>query len=81
MIRPGFDADLAIVDGNPLHNLKVLYGTGVLTERDGKLVQAGGVKWTIKQGIVFDAEALRADVRGMVKRAKGAAPRTAERAP
>jgi len=39
------------------------------------------VKWTIKQGIVFDAEALRADVRGMVQRAKGAAPRTAERAP
>ena len=81
VIRPGFDADLAIVDGNPLANLKVLYGTGVLTERDGKLVQAGGVKWTIKQGIVFDAEALRADVRGMVQRAKGAAPRTAERAP
>jgi imidazolonepropionase-like amidohydrolase len=78
VIRPGFDADLAIVDGNPLHNLKVLYGTGVLTERDGKLVRAGGVRWTVKQGIVFDAEALRADVRGMVQRAKGA---TANAAP
>jgi imidazolonepropionase-like amidohydrolase len=78
VIRPGHDADLAIVDGNPLHNLKVLYGTGVLTERDGKLVRAGGVRWTVKQGIVFDAEALRADVRGMVQRAKGA---TANAAP
>jgi hypothetical protein len=81
VVRPGFDADLAIVDGNPLHNLKVLYGTGVLTERDGKLVRTGGVKWTIKQGIVFDAEALRADVRGMVQRAKAAEPRTAVGAP
>jgi imidazolonepropionase-like amidohydrolase len=75
VVRPGYDADLAIVDGNPLHNLKVLYGTGVLTERDGKLMQAGGVKWTVKQGIVFDAEALRADVRAMVQRAKAAGAR------
>jgi hypothetical protein len=70
VVRPGFEADLAIVDGNPLHNLKVLYGTGVLVERDGRLVRRGGVKYTIKDGIVFDAEALRAEVRDMVRRAK-----------
>lgn len=74
VIRPGYAADLAIVDGNPLHNMKVFYGTGVLTERDGKLVQAGGVRYTIKQGIVFDARQLLADVREMVARARTATP-------
>lgn len=70
VIRPGFEADLAIVDGNPLHNMKVLYGTGIQTEQDGKIVQRGGVKYTIKDGILFDAPALLADVREMVRRAQ-----------
>ena len=70
VVRPGFEADLAIVDGNPLHNMKVLYGTGVLVEENGRLVRRGGVKFTIKDGIVFDDEALRAELRDMVKRAK-----------
>ena len=70
VIRPGFTADLAIVDGNPLHNLKVFYGTGVEVEEDGKVERRGGVKYTIKQGIVFDAERLREDVRRMVREAK-----------
>ena len=77
VVRPGFEADLAIVDGNPLHNLKTLYGTGVLVEQDGRLTRRGGVKFTVKDGIVFDAEALRAEVREMVRRAKaseGVAP-------
>jgi hypothetical protein len=72
VIRPGFAADLAIVDGNPLHNLKVFYGTGVEVERDGKIERRGGVRFTIKQGIVFDAQALLADVRKMVANAKQA---------
>lgn len=72
VIRPGYDADLAIVDGNPLHNMKVLYGTGATVEENGQLVQRGGVKYTIKKGIVFDAEQLRADVRDMVRRARSA---------
>lgn len=70
VIRPGYDADIAIVDGNPLHNMKVLYGTGVTVEENGRLVRRGGVKYTIKKGIVFDAEQLRAEVRAMVRRAK-----------
>ncbi|HEU4564114.1 MAG TPA: amidohydrolase family protein [Gemmatimonadaceae bacterium] len=73
VVRPGFAADRAIVDGNPLHTMKVLYGTGVEVEENGKLVRRGGVKYTIKQGIVFDAPALLADVREMVRQAKGAA--------
>jgi imidazolonepropionase-like amidohydrolase len=71
VLRPGFEADLAIVDGNPLHNMKVLYGTGVQLEENGKAVTRGGVRYTIKDGIVFDAAQLRADVRDMVRRAKG----------
>lgn len=76
VVRPGFAADLAIVDGNPLHNLKVFYGTGVDVERNGKIEHRGGVRYTIKQGIVFDAQQLLADVREMVKRAKEASTQT-----
>lgn len=77
VIRPGFEADLAIVDGNPLHNLKVLYGTGLDAYEGGRMVHRGGVKYTIKDGVVFDAAELLAEVREMVKRAKltkGVAP-------
>ena len=57
------------VDENPLHNLKSLYGTGVpkLNEENQKVERVGGVRWTIKDGIVYDAQALLADVRAMVK--------------
>ncbi|MFN2397988.1 MAG: amidohydrolase family protein [Gemmatimonadaceae bacterium] len=67
VIRPGFEADLAIVDGNPLRNMKVLYGTGVDVVENGKVTHRGGVRYTIKDGIVFDAQALLADVRAMVR--------------
>ena len=74
VLRPGFKADLLIVDGNPLHDLKVLYATGIETVVDGKMVHRGGVRFTIKDGIVFDAPALAADVREMVRAARAAAP-------
>jgi hypothetical protein len=69
VIRPGFEADVVVVDGNPLHNLKVLYGTGVLTVENGQMVRRGGVQYTIKDGIVFDAPALLEQVRQMVEAA------------
>jgi hypothetical protein len=49
-------ADFVIVEENPLQNLQVLYGTGAikLTD-DNKVVRVGGVKYTIKDGIVYDA--------------------------
>ncbi|MEJ7811964.1 MAG: amidohydrolase family protein [Gemmatimonadaceae bacterium] len=74
VIRPGFEADIAIVDGNPLHNMKALYGTGIEVAENGKLVRRGGVKYTIKDGIVFDAQAILAEVREMVKSAKAVTP-------
>ncbi|RLD17801.1 MAG: amidohydrolase, partial [Bacteroidetes bacterium] len=60
-------ADFVIVEENPLVNLKVLYGTGAikLTE-DNEVVRVGGVKYTIKDGIIYDAKALLEDVRKMV---------------
>ncbi len=71
-LQVGKKADLAIVDENPLHNFKVLYGTGAvkLNEETGNVERVGGVRWTIKDGIVYDAFQLRADVRNMVKEAK-----------
>lgn len=64
-------ADLVVVDANPLKNLKVLYGTGAikLTE-DNEVIRQGGVNYTIKDGIVYDAQALLADVARQVEEAK-----------
>ena len=78
-MRPGLLADLVVVDQNPLQNLKVLYGTGAmrLSDRTGKVERIGGIKYTIKDGIVYDARKLLADVAGMVSRAKAGASQTA----
>lgn len=66
-VEVGKLADFAIVEENPLQNLQVLYGTGAihLTD-DNKVVRVGGVKYTIKDGIIYDAKKLLADVRKMV---------------
>ena len=67
-VGPGMLADLAIVDQNPLENLKVLYATGALklNDKTGKPEQVGSVRWTIKDGIVYDARQLMSDVARMV---------------
>jgi imidazolonepropionase-like amidohydrolase len=70
-VEPGKLADLVVVEENPIQDLKVLYGTGAIrVTPDNKVVRVGGVKYTIKDGIVFDAKKLLADVRQMVKTAK-----------
>lgn len=66
-IRQGFLADLILVDENPLENFKFLYPTGVMDIKDGKLIQRGGIKWTIKDGIVYHAPSLMKDVKNLVK--------------
>ncbi|WP_411031481.1 amidohydrolase family protein [Spongiimicrobium sp. 3-5] len=60
-------ADFVVVAENPLKNLKVLYGTGAvkLTE-DNEVVRVGGVKYTVKDGIIYDAQELLQDVKRMV---------------
>jgi hypothetical protein len=71
-IEAGKVADLVIVPQNPLANFKVLYGTGTLHLDDvtHKATRIGGVRYTIHDGIVYDAPALLADVRHMVADAK-----------
>ena len=70
-VEVGKMADLVIVDENPLENLKVLYGIGaVKLDQQNNVVRVGGVKYTVKDGIVFDAKALLGDVRRIVREAK-----------
>ena len=72
-LEPGKMADLVVVGENPLANLKVLYGTGALKlSEDNRVERVGGVRYTIKDGIVFDAGELLEDVRAMVDEAKRA---------
>jgi hypothetical protein len=72
-VRAGFLADLIVVNGNPLENLKVLYPTGTDEIRNGKLVHTGGVEWTIKDGIPYHAPTLMARVKQIVADARKAA--------
>ncbi|MCH1600230.1 MAG: hypothetical protein L7S70_07605, partial [Pseudomonadales bacterium] len=69
---PGKKADIILLDENPVRNFKVLYGTGhmYLDREAGELKRIGGVSYTIKDGIVFDAKQLLADVEAMVRAAK-----------
>jgi hypothetical protein len=72
VVRPGMLADMVIVPENPIANLKVLYGTGhlKLNDKSGKVERVGGVRWTIKDGIVYDSKKLLADVAKMVEKQK-----------
>ena len=70
-IEIGKKADLLIVEENPLENLKVLYGTGAIKlNEENEAVRVGGVKYTIKDGIVFDSKLLLKDVREIVRKSK-----------
>jgi hypothetical protein len=86
-VREGFVADLLVVNGNPLDNLKVLnpYGTDVMVV-NGKpvsnytvvspgdqvqVIRGGGIEWTIKDGIPYHVPTLMREVRGMVAQARG----------
>lgn len=69
-IRVGFKADLLVVNGNPLEDLKVLYPTGTETIVDGKIIKTGGIEWTIKDGIPFHAPTLAKEVRDIVAKAR-----------
>ena len=76
-VRAGWTADLIVVNGNPLENLKVLYPTGTESVRDGKIVHTGGVEWTVKDGIPYHGPTLLKEVKEIV--AKARAKRSAER--
>ena len=85
-VREGFIADLLVVNGNPLENLKLLnpYGTDVMTVNgrpvpndrsvapadEVKTVHGGAIEWTIKDGIPYHVPTLMREVRDMVALAR-----------
>lgn len=69
-IKPGYLADFILIDENPLENFKYLYPTGVPDIRDGKLIRRGGIKWTVKDGIVYYVPDLLRDLKKIVSDAR-----------
>jgi hypothetical protein len=69
-VRAGYAADLIVVDGNPLENLKVLYPGGTDGVRDGRVVRSRGIEWTIKDGIPYHGPTLLGEVKDLVARAR-----------
>ena len=70
-VEVGKLADLVVLEENPLQHLGSLYGTGAIkVDENNEAVRVGGVKYTIKDGIVYDAKQLLADVRAIVRKAK-----------
>lgn len=66
-VQIGKLADFVIVEVSPLKNLKALYGTGAIKlTKDNEVVRVGGVKYTIKDGVIYDAKRLLSDVKKMV---------------
>jgi hypothetical protein len=62
---------MVIVKENPLANFKVLYGTGHFKlNEDNQPIRTQGIRYTIKDGIVFDAQQLLKDVREIVAKEK-----------
>lgn len=83
LVRPGYKADLLLVDGNPASNLKFMYSFGDLTlDKDGKMFRTQGIVHTIKDGMVMNNARLMEEVEKMVAKSKEKAPKTdAVRAP
>jgi hypothetical protein len=70
-VEVGKLADFCIVEQNPLENLQVLYGTGAIKLNDkNEIIRVGGVKYTIKDGIIYDAKKLLEDVKRIVDESK-----------
>ena len=67
-VEVGKIADLFLVDQNPLNNLKVLYANGHLRFNPAtkQLERIGGVKYTIRGGVVFDAALMNKKIKEMV---------------
>ncbi len=66
-VEVGKLADFVIVEENPLENLQVLYGTGAIKlTNNNEVVRVGGIKYTVKDGVIYDARQLLKEVRDMV---------------
>ena len=72
-VRAGWLADLIVVDGNPLEDMKVLYAGGTTAMRDGKEVRTMGSEWVIKDGIPYNGPQLLREVKAIVDKARAGA--------
>ncbi len=71
-LRAGHAADIALVNGNPLANFKLLYPTGTLVQEGEQAVRGGTVEWTIKDGYCYRGAILMDEVRSIVAEARAA---------
>lgn len=69
VVKEGLRADLIVVEGNPLANLKILYGTGhmMLDDDTGQVSWQRGIRWTVKSGVAYEVDLLLEDVSRMVE--------------
>ena len=68
----GFEVTVTYGDGGEGQSFAmVAFGSGeVMFSSGGKAERVGGIKYTIKDGIVYDARQLLADVASMVEKQK-----------
>lgn len=69
-IRAGWLADLIVVDGNPLEDIKVLYAGGTTALKDGKEIRTAGPEWVIKDGVPYSGPQLLREVKVIVDKAR-----------
>ncbi len=82
LVRPGYVADLLIVDGNPAANLKLLYAFGDLVRNaDGTVRRTRGIVHTVKDGIVIENANVMREVERIVREAKKTMPMDVVREP
>jgi adenine deaminase len=80
LVRPGYKADLILVDGNPAYNLRFLYSFGALRlDENGEMIRTQGIVHTIKDGVVINNARLMEEVESMVANSKqGVGPSVVE---
>jgi len=75
LVRPGYLADLVLVDGNPAYNLRFMYSYGALTLNDAdEMIRTRGIVHTIKDGVVIENARLMEEVARMVAKSREGAP-------
>ncbi len=71
LVRPGFLADLLLVDGNPAENLRYLYPFGAIRmDENQQMYRTKGIIYTIKDGVVVDNAKVMEEVARMVAESK-----------
>jgi hypothetical protein len=71
LVRPGYLADLVIVDGNPAENFRHMYSFGAIRMADdGSMYRSRGIVHTVINGVVTENANLMREVERMVAESK-----------